>query len=81
MLIRRGTFTAIVVTGCVSCPPQPIAQGMGLNIQTDRLWKDQAAIVLNSAVLYSFQVRPPSVGCWVVGRKRRGIHEGEEKGK
>ncbi len=40
---------------CVSV--QPIALGMGLNIQTYKLWKDRAMLELNVAVLHSFQVK------------------------
>ena len=36
---------------------QPIAQKMGLNLQTCKLWKDKAIVELNIAILHSFQVR------------------------
>lgn len=35
---------------------QPIAQRLGLNTQTYKLWKDRAMIELNVAILHSFQV-------------------------
>ncbi len=35
---------------------QPIAEGLGINTQANKLWKDRAIVELNIAVLHSFQV-------------------------
>ena len=44
---------------CVSFPFQDVAKKMNLDMRkTSSLWKDQALVEINIAVLYSFQVAP-----------------------
>ena len=35
---------------------QPVAVGMGLNLQKEKLWRDKALVEMNVAILHSFQV-------------------------
>ena len=51
MYAMHGAFMLLI---CMSL--QPIAQGLGLNTQVHKLWKDRAIIELNVAILHSFQV-------------------------